>query len=328
MLKLQKQNTGYLVLCVLFMAGCSKLNKEQASEKTGTGLYVYQLEQGKVTTDSFNARVQELSPGQKPEKSFFSTNENGEFTYVDDKQNVYFFQDPQTGNLTFNAGIQKYLGAFRPELPDAEGAVRISEEYLQKYRLHPKNKEEVKLLHSGGLRADSGPKGEVIDKMLTLTYGRVIDKIPVLGSGSRIVVNIGDKGEVTGLTHKWREVNYEGRKEVTEAELIPEKEAEAEIRKVISEEFGKDAEYKVEDLKLVYYDGDGRYIQPVYAVKAVVRIKMNEKESSEVPYLTYVHALKKPAEDLRIREELKGATEFLKKPDLRGAIRNKREDVD
>ena len=70
----------------------------------------------------------------------------------------------------------------------------------------PKSQKELHLLHSGGLRADS-PNGQgVIDKMLTLTYGRYLDGVPVIGSGSKIVVHVGDQGEVTGLIHKWREI--------------------------------------------------------------------------------------------------------------------------
>lgn len=292
-----------------------------------SGMYVYELVSKGANQESFKEMVKKMAGGESRE-GVFSEDENRDMSYADDKQDIYFYQDAANGNMSFSKGFQKYLGAYSPELPAPKEAEKLSMTFLRSNGMLPANQKEFKLVHSGGLRADAGPNGEVIDKMLTLNYGRDLDGVPVMGAGSKIVVNVGDKGEITGLIHKWREVAATSRKAVMESELNSEKEATEMLKRVVAEEFGKDSEMRVEEMKLVYYDGDGKFIQPVYGAKMLVKVALDAQNTNEIPYMTFVPAMKKAPEGLNLRVDFKESTEFIKKEDNQKGDANTRENMD
>src|SRR5204863_7275642 len=121
-----------------------------------------------------------------------------------------FENDLNTGNFTFNRSMRQYLGDNAPQLPGKDEAVRLAEEFLNKNGLMARNRNELTLVHFGGLRAssviDGKTAGPIIDKLVTVTYGRKIDDLPVVGPGSKVVVNLGNKGEVMGAIYRWREL--------------------------------------------------------------------------------------------------------------------------
>lgn len=305
-------NIGLLSALVIIVTACPgpKPKEEEKPKDKETGMYVYELQTKGASQESFRETVKKMA-GSAMDNGEFSERDNSDLNFANVKQDIFFYQDAVNGNLSFNKGFQKYLGSFRPELPNPNEGQRLSMAFLKNNGMQPKNEKEFKLVHSGGIRADAGPKGEVIDKMLTLTYGRNLDGIPVMGAGSKIVVNVGDKGEITGLVYKWREVEAGKRKPVMESEMLSEKEATEMFKRLVAEEFGKSAEMKVQEMKLVYYDGDGKFIQPVYGAKMLVKVMLDEKNSNEVPYMTFVPALKKTPEGLNLRIDFKEASEFI-----------------
>ena len=124
----------------------------------------------------------------------------------------YLITNSAKGRLSFSKSTQKYEGAYKPQLTDAKQAQTKAEQFLTANDLMPQNKAELKLIHAGGLRAASADDGgTIIDKMQTFTYGRVIDGVPVSGNGSRIIVNVGEKGEVLGVSKNWKENNTNSR---------------------------------------------------------------------------------------------------------------------
>ncbi|MGB3182382.1 MAG: hypothetical protein WBB45_13410 [Cyclobacteriaceae bacterium] len=307
---------------IMMIAGCTPTtadNKDESGKSlpdTGVRqemeqMFVYELQTQNVNEDNFLNRVESLSENDGMQPDYFSQSDDKSLNYTDEKQDIYFSQDAETGNLYFNRYIGKYLGDYRPELPDQEESNELAREFLINYKLLPQEKEQMKLLHSGGLRADT-EKGDVIDKMRTITFGRILDGVPVMGAGSKIVVQIGEQGEVTGLVHKWREVNSRNRKAISQKELIPEEEARKAFTEGVYREFGKDVQVKIEEIKLSYYDGDGRYIQPAYGIRAVVVVPINEKQTNELPYMTFVAALQNPPEGLNLKAGAQEAQEMIR----------------
>lgn len=322
-------NVGLLSALMILLTACpnTKPPGEEKPEDKETGMYVYELVSKGANQESFKEVVKKMA-GTESREGVFSEDENRDMSYADDKQDIYFYQDAANGNLSFSRGFQKYLGAYSPSLPKPDEAEKLSMSFLRSNGMLPANQKEFKLVHSGGIRADAGPNGEVIDKMLTLNYGRNLDGIPVMGSGSKIVVNIGDKGEVTGLVHKWREVEASKRTAVMESEIHSEKEATEMFKRLVAQEYGKDADVKFEEIKLVYYDGDGKFIQPAYGAKMTVKVVLDANNTTEMPYMTFLPALKKSPEGLNLRVDFKEATEFLKKEENQNGAPNTRENMD
>ncbi len=222
------------------------------------------------------------------------------------------------GHIAFGKSTKKYEGAFKPQLLDTKSAQNVAEKFLQDNDLMPKNKSELKLLHAGGLRAASADDGgKVIDKMQTFTYGRVINGVPVSGNGSRIVVNMGDKGEVLGVSKKWKEFETSKSQKVQKAELKSQPEAEAEFGKLVNFNFGKGASPKVKTIHKMYYDGGGNYIQPAYFFETTVTVTDEKGKKSEQPFLGVVSMLKNspeainpdPAEVAKIAKSVRTAQE-------------------
>ena len=183
---------------------------------------------------------------------------------------IHYSIDESRGLISFSRGMQQYQGSFRPVLPSPENAADLSLDFLKTSGMLPKNADQLKLVHNGGLRAAAvtrGKKGPTIDKLRTLTYGREIDGIPVTGEGSRIIVNVGDKGSIVSVIHRWKDDAGKGRV-VSIKEMKSLEAAKKEILKVIANEFSGKA--KVNEIQQIYYNGNGNYIQPVYAFVAEI----------------------------------------------------------
>ena len=312
MTKLRKKYQPILILLGLTVLLISCEKSKEPSTQNKDQMFVFELEKLTTNMNTFNSLVENLNG--KGEGTFIQDEESKALIYTDDKANIYFEQDPSTGNLSFNRGIHKYLGDFKPDLPIEDKAEVIAIDYLKDNKLMAGSRKELKLLHSGGLRADSPTGKGVIDKMRTITYGRVLDGIPVIGSGSKIVVHIGDKGNVTGLVHKWREVSQANKRAVSKKEMISEKMARQSFGKVVASEFGKNSKATINSIKLIYYDGDGNFIQPAYGVESTVEIKLAENTVNRIPYLSILPALKQPPEAITLLRTSEEASRLLNKP--------------
>ncbi|MEI7823822.1 MAG: hypothetical protein WCI01_00890 [Chlorobiaceae bacterium] len=214
---------------------------------------------------------------------------------------VYFEQDLGTGNLSFTKSMRKYYGSAVPQLPSPEEADKIAREYLQKYNLMPANAGEIQLVHKGGLRASQvieGKKGgPIIDKMITLTYGRVIDGVSVVGPGSKLVVNIGNAGEITGVVKRWREINLLTKTQLRPEQVVSQAEGELELRRLIATEFGREATYEVKSSGRAYYDGNGKTLQPVFIYET--RVSLGKGNIEPFNYLALINIQRNPVESVR-----------------------------
>lgn len=223
---------------------------------------------------------------------------------------IYGSQAKATGNLTLKKSLSAYLGEKTPQLPDGPAAEKMALEFLQKYKLAPKNNAEVKMIHSGGLRMASvkeGKSGPIIDKLRTITFGRQLDRIAVQGSGSKIVVSLGDRGDVVALNRRWREVAQA--RPVKATELKDPRQIDEEIRRLLATEWNEANEIAVRRGALVYYDGDGKFIQPAYMFEATV-----VEGENKYPYITALPALKQPPEDIGPGKMPPEARSMLKEP--------------
>ncbi len=214
---------------------------------------------------------------------------------------VYFEQDLGTGNLSFTKSMRKYYGNAAPQLPSPEEADKIAREYLTKFNLMPLNEREIQLVHKGGLRATSvidGKKGgPIIDKMITLTYGRVIDGVPVVGPGSKLVISVGNGGEITGVVKRWREINLLTKTQLRPEQVVSQAEAQSELRRLMVTEFGQEATYEIKSSGRAYYDGNGKTLQPVFIYDT--RVSLGKGNVEPFNYLALINIQRNPVESVR-----------------------------
>lgn len=276
-------------------------------------VYVYSFDEtGKLSTDNTKALAAKFL-ATKDEKGFTFNQDNNTMYYVDGSDaNITLEQDLTNGNFSFSKIDRRYMGDYVPALPSSEEAIKIGAAFLREHGLQANNENELQLEHVGGLRAQS-QKGKIIDKVITLTYGRKLDSLPVIGPGSKIVINIGDKGEVVGLTRRWREVSTSKRTMIKTTELMSAEEAEAVAKKQITAEFGEKATFELKSAEKAYYDNNGKILQPVYVFETVV--DLHDKSIQPTPYLCIIPMLRNSPEPLNLTAVDPKALETLKAND-------------
>jgi len=226
--------------------------------------------------------------------------------YFTSKEDVSetFENDLNNGNFTFNRSMKQYMGTNAPQLPAREEAIRRAEEFLNNNGLMPKNRNELTLAHYGGLRAaaviDGKTAGPVIDKLVTVTYGRKVDDVSVYGPGSKVVVHLGNKGEVMGAIYRWRELNASSRKQVQPEEMISQQEAEELAKRQIMTEFGQETSYRILGSRRGYYDNNAKLLQPVYTFEVEINMQQRDQHVKPFTYLCVIPLLRNSPEPLNL----------------------------
>jgi hypothetical protein len=296
--------TALVVVSGIALISFRKIFKERKEEFPQGAIYLYELNPSvAVNSNAFPGLVRKfagnnftaLKMEQVPGGMRFTSNDPSEFYEVNESE----------GHFSFSKNLSRYMGNYKPSLPDPRAAQQIATSFLRENKLMAEVPEEMHMIHSGGLRADDD-NGNVIDKMITLTYGRVVDNTPVIGRGSKIVVNIGEKGQVEGVIRNWKA--YSNKKVLASTEVKTEAELRREFQGLIATQYGKEARAEIKRSYMVYFDNGGKYLQPVMAYESMVTLGNGnvagaaKGESKILPYLAIVEMMRNPAEKLNLTE--------------------------
>jgi hypothetical protein len=290
-----------LLTIILSVNAC----KCKSDVKQNGAVYVYTFEKGnQVTTADSKKMITQYMGIANPHELTVSADENIAYFVADEDLNITFEQDLNNGNFEFSKITKAYLDNDALKLPSEEEAVRIAKDYLKTNGIAAKNDAEIRMVHSGGIRSQSIVNGKqagpIIDKVRTLTYGRTIDSLPVIGAGSKIIIQIGDKGQVLGVTRKWRELKTAAKKEIKPEEMISVKEAGELAKRQIAAEFGANVSFEISSTQKSYYDGNGNILQPVWAFSTVVNLNGQNRSVQQVKYLCIIPMLKNSPEPIKL----------------------------
>ena len=277
-------------------------------------VYVYSFADAGGRTIDDAKKMLETFLGITDTGSLYKSDENTVYFTSRDDVTTTFEDDLNTGNFTFHKGMQKYLGDYAPKLPDRDAAIKATEDFLRTNNLFPKDSRQLKLVHYGGIRSntviDSQKAGPITDKLITVTYGRLVDGLPVIGPGSKLVSNIGEGGELVGLVYRWRELDAQNKKQVGREEMLSQQEAEEMARRQIQQEYGQDITYKILGSGKAYYDNNGKILQPVYVFETEIRVK--DEKVKPFNYLCVIQMLKQSPEPLQLTAVDPRARELIK----------------
>jgi hypothetical protein len=163
--------------CIAFLS-FRKIDPNKRTHNPQKTVFVYELNPSvAVKTNAFPELVRRISG-----KGFTALKQNqvqGGIRFTSNDPSEYYEVNEGEGRFSFSKNLSRYLGNYKPALPERKAAETIATNFLKDNKLAAENPAEMQLIHSGGLRADD-EQGVVIDKMITLTYGRVID-----GAGDR-----------------------------------------------------------------------------------------------------------------------------------------------
>ena len=288
-----------------------------AQQRSSTdAIYVYTFEPLSLIARDNSKSLIEKFLGMRDVEDLYRSTDNT--VYYVSKQDVSetFEHDLTTENFTFNKSMRKYAGNFVPQLPEAQQSVFLAEEFLRRHGIAPRDRSQLKMVHLGGLRStgviDGRRAGAVIDELVTVNFGRVVDGVPVIGPGSKIVVNVGDKGEIMGAIRRWRELNYATKTTVRPEERWSLQEAEEMARQQIIAEYGEGTSYRILASGKRYYDNNGKVLQPVYAFE--VEIVLKDQKVSPFNYLCVIPMLRQSPEPLNLTAVEPTAKRLLSSP--------------
>ena len=248
--------------------------KEKPSEETlarAAKLQVYELQPVEVDRRSFDSLAEQLFPGGLKGKP---VQVDGVIGMSDaQKPSNFIMLELETGYLSFTRGMADQIDDKPGNLPSDDKAVEIAHDFLRNNNLWPGNSEEMVLgrigrVHSTSFDPTTGRKGPVRDQMLTVYLARQIDDIPVIGSGSKMIVRIGDGGEVVGGARRWVELGRGRRLRAEDLRSISELMKDIQI--FLSQEMNEAQRIEIIQFALVYYDNGGKYIQPALGYEANV----------------------------------------------------------
>lgn len=286
----------------------------QAAVRTD-GLVVYNFQKTEAATlDASQSYLKQFLPNESSPR--LAKQEDGIVRYVSGRDvNTTLEHNLATGDISFSRNFDRYLGSFVPKLPAPDAAVKLATTFLQRNRLAPLNADELKVAHVGGLRTTSvlatGRPGPVVDKLVTVSFSRELNGVPVIGAGSKFIVNIGDGGEVISVSRRWRELDKPIR--LASTEILSEKEAlELSNRQILSE-FGEKSRVEILQTQLAYFDNNGQSIQPVFAFQT--KVQLADQKLPPVEYVSVIPAMRKPVEDLKLTQLDPSALRLIKAGD-------------
>ncbi len=206
-------------------------------------------------------------------------------------------------DVVFNKGTKKYEGdGDTRSLPRKRKAARIAKKHLAKLGILKRAiRRELKLAHVGGVNKAvyNSEDGTVQDyrKFVTVYYDRYIKEMPVIGH-SRVVVTLGEDGELTGLIKKW--TNAPKDLKLAASDFLPERRVRKQVKDILNRLYKKSKDNDIDsinvtDAKYILYD-DGTTIEP--ALLTLGAIMLNDGTSDNGDWI--IPVLKNPKANYKV----------------------------
>ncbi len=222
--------------------------------------------------------------------------------------------DTLTRSILFSKGTGDIGGAeSTPALPTKEDAPALARTLLNELELAPAAAQEMIVEHVGGLSMGvQSPDGEqqIFEKLRTVRFGRELGGQRVVGRGSRVVVQLGESGEMRGIVHRWNEVVANS--------IAPEAKLSApEVRQMIRERLDSAASHaksvEFTSAEVVLYDDGLGVVEPVIRVEVQLTIATETKDEKGDalqrdivnPLDFFVPILRNPKADLPFVKDLR-----------------------
>jgi hypothetical protein len=234
-------------------------------ERVPDSVNVYRLAAPKISNAALTQLAKRCGLTGKT-KEFLTTPDS--LTYSEGRYTLEVRRD--SGALIMQHADKYTTDDGRPfELSDRRCAA-IARRFVERAKLFPMR--SAQLLRVTHLRAAEASRAErkITERVLDagVVYGRVVDGLPVIGSGGMAMVNIGPGGDVVGLRNVWRPL---GRR-TGRVRIRPPRDAVDAFEKIAA---GFKGETTVVKAQFGYFElgplDRQRVLEPVYALVYVVR---------------------------------------------------------
>lgn len=199
----------------------------------------------------------------------------------DDDRSAVFDINLKTGEFIFNKGMAKYHGkGHTANLPSETIAYDVAMKHLDKLNLLP-DKSEMRLVHTGGVgMATKEEDGSTNDykKLVTVYFGRTLAGLPVVGA-SRIVVRLGENGELAALILRWAKVE---KREISDGEILDINNIRSRIEKRLLSTNAKAEDINISKAEVVMYDDGEGTIEPALSVLGKIKNSDNSYSCDDI----------------------------------------------
>jgi len=117
----------------------------------------------------------------------------------------------------------------------------------------------------GSQLSRSGKRTRTGEYLAYVRFQRRVNDIPVFGPGHRATVGVAADGSIHAVAHRWRPAA------TTKRVIAPH--SPQKVAKIISTQLAAsagDADVTVDNVSLAYYDGGGKFLQPVFRYEASI----------------------------------------------------------
>ena len=115
------------VMCALLLGSCAHQRPPRGD------VYVYTFaSRGPESADHTKKLIETFVGATVDAGTLYRSEENSVYYVSRTDVSETFERDLNTGNITFNRSMKKYMGSYVPQLPSGQEAVRLAKEFLGK----------------------------------------------------------------------------------------------------------------------------------------------------------------------------------------------------
>lgn len=237
----------------------------------------------------------------------------------DPRDRLRAFVDPKSGDTTFTPNLAELVSASAKQAPlPVDRVMVVARTALADARFMPKDATQLRVADPislmGGATAHTAttaaPARTEPRQMMTMVPAvRYVGAFRVYGRGSHALVTVGDNGAIVGALRRWRTATP-GQSIVAS---VPAQQVQTEIQRQLRPQLGvHGATAVVDKISVAYYDGNQKYLQPIYYFEATVHSTEKGIGDTKVAGFVPIGKALEPIPDLALKPS--GASPAAPKP--------------
>jgi hypothetical protein len=273
-------------------------------------MQIYRLEPTRAPLEFLNEKLgsNKLPPLKLEQKFYVARSESGQ----DERDRVRAFADPINGDLHFIPSFAELVRSEKPQkreeptiLKRAQGVARSA---FTDERFIPRDATQLAygepITVRGGVITHeasekmSGSAATREEPRLVMTIVpaiRYAAGFRIYGRGSHAVVTVGNDGTLVGALRRWRTASPGERIRTSMPQEEVRERIERQLRPMIA---ARGTHATVDKIAVAYYDGNAKYLQPVYYFEATVKPGAERISSIKVAGYIPIGKMLEPIPDL------------------------------
>lgn len=279
-----------------------KIIMERTALESPKGMKIFETKVLSVRTDLIQKFIKEKNLLRTP--LIFKKSPVQEEIYQEpEKKFTRLLTNKQRGHMIMLPHVEK-IALTRVQLLSKDIALNKALEHVNIMQLIPKDESKITPKHVITLsRAElkQGQPAVVTDVLQTVLFQRTLDEKPVIGRGSQLFLELGDKGQLEGFSRTWNQL--------IPSKIVPEfradKEVYDDIEKTLTTQIRGDVTVQVKKPRLIYFGDDRRFVQPAYFFSAEIS---SPDAQGKAYYAGVVTALRNSPEPVLLAKDAKKRT--------------------